>query len=62
MVGDKTGTGAQGERNDVGIVLPPDHAPLVVAVYTDPDDPGSTAGNATIAEATAIVTRRLVGP
>jgi beta-lactamase class A len=61
MVGDKTGTGEQGERNDVGIVLPPDRAPLVLAVYTDPDDPDSTAGNATIAEATAIAVRRLVG-
>jgi beta-lactamase class A len=60
-VGDKTGTGAQGERNDVGIVRPPDRAPLVLAVYTDPDDPGSTAGDATIAEATAIAVRRLVG-
>lgn len=61
VVGDKTGTGAQGERNDVGIVLPPDRAPLVLAVYTDPDDPDSTAGDATIAEATAIAVRRLVG-
>lgn len=51
----------QGERNDVGIVLPPDRAPLVLAVYTDPDDPDSTAGNATIADATAIAVRRLVG-
>jgi beta-lactamase class A len=60
-VGDKTGTGARGERNDVGIVLPPDRAPLVLAVYTDPDDPDTTAGDATIAEATAIAVRRLVG-
>lgn len=60
-VGDKTGTGTRGERNDVGIVLPPDRAPLVLAVYTDPDDPETTAGDATIAEATAIAVRRLVG-
>jgi beta-lactamase class A len=56
-----TGTGARGERNDVGIILPPDRAPLVLAVYTDPDDPETTAGDATIAEATAIAVRRLVG-
>jgi beta-lactamase class A len=62
VVGDKTGTGAQGERNDVGIVLPPDRAPLVLAVFTAPDDPASEAGDATVAEATAIVVRRLVGP
>jgi beta-lactamase class A len=61
-VGDKTGTGAQGERNDVGILLPPDRAPLVLAVYTDPDDPASDAGDATIAEATATVVRRLTAP
>lgn len=60
-VGDKTGTGAQGERNDVGILLPPGRAPLVLAVLTDPDDPASTAGDAVIAEATAIVVRRLTG-
>ncbi|MFZ3555925.1 serine hydrolase [Streptomyces sp. BH055] len=29
LIGARTGTGAQGERNDVGIVLPPDRAPLV---------------------------------
>lgn len=61
-VGDKTGTGAQGERNDVGIVLPPDRAPLVLAVHTDPGDARSTAGDSTIAEATAIVVRRLSRP
>lgn len=60
VVGDRTGTGAQGERNDVGIVLPPDRAPLVLAVCTDPGDPDSTAGDPTIAEATAITVRRLV--
>ena len=37
-------------------------AALVLAVHTDPDDPVSTAGNATLAEATAIAVRRLVGP
>ena len=60
-VGDKTGTGAQGERNDVAVLLPPDRAPLVLAVLTDPDDPASTGGDATIAEATAIVVHRLTG-
>jgi beta-lactamase class A len=61
-VGDKTGTGARGERNDVGILLPPHRAPLVLAVYTAPADPGSTAGDATIAEATAIAVARLTAP
>jgi beta-lactamase class A len=55
-VADKTGSGAQGECNDVGVVWPPGRAPLVVAVYTAPTDPSSPAktGHAVIAQATRI--------
>lgn len=38
-VGDKTGSGAQGECNDLAIAWPPGRAPIVIAVYTAPDDP-----------------------
>lgn len=38
-VGDKTGTGSQGERNDTGVLFPPGRAPIVLAVHTAPDDP-----------------------
>jgi beta-lactamase class A len=39
-VGDKTGTGARGATNDVAIVWPPDHPPIVIAVYlTDTEAP-----------------------
>jgi beta-lactamase class A len=34
QVGDKTGTGAYGVTNDIGLVFPPDRAPLVVVVFT----------------------------
>jgi beta-lactamase class A len=34
QVGDKTGTGAYGVTNDIGIVFPPGRAPLVVVVFT----------------------------
>lgn len=61
-VGDKSGAGAHGEVNDVAVVWPPDRAPLVVAVYTVPTDPDSTAGQATVASATAIVAKALVPP
>jgi beta-lactamase class A len=57
---DKSGSGAKGEVNDVAVVWPPGHAPLVVTAYTAPNDPKSTAGRATIAEATAIAVRKLV--
>ncbi|WIM87174.1 class A beta-lactamase [Candidatus Mycobacterium wuenschmannii] len=36
VVGDKTGSGAQGESNDIAIVWPPGRPPLAIAVYTDP--------------------------
>ena len=32
-VGDKTGTGARGATNDVAIVWPPGHPPVIIAVY-----------------------------
>jgi len=32
-VGDKTGTGERGSTNDVGILWPPDAAPIIVAAY-----------------------------
>lgn len=33
VVGDKTGTGAYGSTNDIGIVWPPSGAPIVMAIY-----------------------------
>jgi beta-lactamase class A len=59
VVGDKTGAGAQGEVNDVAVVRPPGRAPLVIAVYTAPADPGTDAAP-TVAEAASIVARTLV--
>ncbi|HZZ49369.1 MAG TPA: class A beta-lactamase, partial [Pseudonocardia sp.] len=55
-VADKTGSGAQGECNDIGVIWPPGRAPLVVAVYTAPTDPSSPArtGHAAIASATRV--------
>jgi beta-lactamase class A len=34
VVGDKTGGGAYGARNDIGVIWPPGQAPIVIAVYT----------------------------
>ena len=58
-VGDKTGSGAQGESHDIAVARPPGRAPLVIAVYTTPDDPASTNGRQTIAEATRIAVAAL---
>jgi len=58
-VGDKTGSGAQGESHDIAVARPPGRAPLVIAVYTTPADPASTNGKQTIAEATRIAVAAL---
>jgi beta-lactamase class A len=47
-VGDKTGLGEHGSTNDVGIIWPPDNAPILLAIYlTNTDKP--------IAERAAII-------
>ncbi|MGW4277319.1 class A beta-lactamase [Streptomyces seoulensis] len=59
-IGDKTGSGNHAESNDIAVIRPPRHAPLVLAVFTAPDDPKSTTGQHTIVEAARIVTTALV--
>lgn len=58
-VGDKTGSGTHNETNDIAVAWPPGRAPLVIAVYTAPTDPASTAGAATVAGVAAIVAKAL---
>ncbi|MCV7229368.1 class A beta-lactamase [Mycolicibacterium komossense] len=62
VVGDKTGSGAQGESNDIAVVWPPDRAPLVIAVYTAPADPhpATEQSHAIIAQAAGIAATALV--
>jgi beta-lactamase class A len=60
QAGDKTGSGTHGEVNDIAVVWPPNHAPLVIAVYTAPTDPKSTSGYATVAHAAGIVAKALI--
>ncbi|MEJ8281967.1 class A beta-lactamase [Pseudonocardia spirodelae] len=51
-VGDKTGTGPLGQRNDSGVLYPPDGAPVVLTVFTVPADPTDKArGEAAVADA-----------
>jgi beta-lactamase class A len=61
MVGDKTGSGSQGESNDVAVVWPPGRAPLVLAIYTSPSDPRLPADRAhhAIAQAASIAVTAL---
>ncbi|MDY0883404.1 class A beta-lactamase [Dongia soli] len=49
-VGDKTGSGNHGSANDVAILMPPDRAPILVAVYLTQTDAPPADRDAAIAE------------
>ncbi|MGU3537534.1 class A beta-lactamase [Methylobacterium sp. A54F] len=48
-VGDKTGSGAFGTTNDVGLIRPPDGAPILAAIYLTQTTAAAEARNATVA-------------
>jgi beta-lactamase class A len=48
-VGDKTGSGERGTTNDVGLVWPPQHAPVIVSIYLTGTPATSGQRNATLA-------------
>ena len=52
-VGDKTGGGAYGARNDVAVIWPPGQAPIVIAVYTAHDSKDAKYREDIIAGATS---------
>lgn len=49
-VGDKTGSGAYGSTNDIGMLFPPGRAPLLVAAYLTGTKASEATRNATLAE------------
>ncbi|SDG21987.1 beta-lactamase class A [Klenkia brasiliensis] len=59
-VGDKTGSGGYGTRNDVAVVQPDDGgAPLVVVLLTDRGVPDADADDGLLADATRLVVDQL---
>jgi beta-lactamase class A len=58
-VADKTGTGAYGATNDVGIVFPPQGQPVIVAIYYTGTSPDAQSDSKTVAAAAAIVAQAL---
>ena len=54
-VGDKTGRGANGATNDIAIVRPPGHPPILIAVYSIGSTSSSDNRAATVAEAARLV-------
>jgi beta-lactamase class A len=58
-VADKTGTGAWGTTNDVGIVFPPQGQPVIVAIYYAGSVPDAHSDSKVVADAAAIVAQAL---
>lgn len=59
VVGDKTGTGGYGTRNDIAVLWPPDGAPIVLAVLSSRDKKDATRDDRLIAEAAKTVVATL---
>ncbi len=59
-VGDKTGNGDWGTRNDIAVVWPPDHAPIVIALLSHRGAQDSSSADALLADATRVVVAGLV--
>ncbi|SCG50194.1 beta-lactamase class A [Micromonospora halophytica] len=59
QVGDKTGAGGYGTRNDIAVLWPPDAAPIVLAVMSRRDTKDARHDDALIAEATRVTLKAL---
>jgi beta-lactamase class A len=56
-VADKTGTGNRAEANDIAVVWPPRHAPLVISIYTAPANQRAAPRSDILASAAATVVK-----
>lgn len=54
-VADKTGTGSYGTTNDIGVLFPTDHKPIIVAIYFTQNDKNANPRDDMIASATQII-------
>ncbi|MET7707462.1 class A beta-lactamase [Micromonospora sp. NPDC005413] len=59
VVGDKTGTGGYGTRNDIAVIWPPDRAPIVLAVLSSRGEKDASHDDALIAQAARVVVAQL---
>ncbi|MEY9934668.1 beta-lactamase class A [Catenulispora sp. GP43] len=58
-VGDKTGNGDYGTRNDIAVLWPPNRAPIVIAVLSHRDGKDANSADALIADATKLALQRI---
>src|SRR5437762_7233854 len=59
IIGDKTGSGANGATNDIAIMRPPDRAPVLLAIYSVGSTATANDRAAAIAEVARIVAESL---
>ncbi|MEU1726513.1 serine hydrolase [Nonomuraea sp. NPDC005692] len=61
VVGDKTGggVGAYAPGSDIAVAWPPSGAPVIIAIYTNRNDPTATMDNSVIAKAATLPARAL---
>jgi beta-lactamase class A len=62
VVGDKTGSGDYGTTNDIAVIWPENHAPLILVVYFTQQEQGAKYRKDIVAQAAEIVTRKLSNP
>lgn len=60
-VGDKTGNGSYGTRNDIAVAWPPGGDPLVIAVLSSRDQQGADHDDQLIADTAEVVVNALAG-
>ena len=61
IVGDKTGSGGYGTRNDIGIIWPAKCSPIVVAIYTTQNKKDAVSRDDVIVSATRILINEFAG-
>lgn len=60
-VGDKTGAGERGTTNDIGVIWPPQRAPVIVTVYLTGTSASGEQRNAAVAAVGRAVSTALEG-
>lgn len=58
-VGDKSGAGSYGTRNDIAIIWPPNRAPIIIAILSSRDKKDATYDNELIAQAAKVTINAL---
>ncbi|NED98421.1 class A beta-lactamase [Phytoactinopolyspora alkaliphila] len=61
VVGDKTGNGGYGTRNDIAVAWPPGRDPIVIAVLSSRDEEGAEHDDQLIADTAEIIADALTG-